>query len=333
MTMTRLTRQRPGRMAMLLAVVATAALPLGADAQLSCGGTIGPGGTFTMTSDLASCPNTALTVVGPVVLDMDSKDISCTGLSTGLRIEGKGATVRNGLIFGCTVAVDVGGEGGHKVRSLRAIANAVAFGVTSNGNLLEQNLARNHSAGFQINGNRNKLVGNLSVNTSADGFQSFGNGNSFIQNAVHSAARGFASEAGTTGNAYKENTATVTGVGFAVDGAKHTLKANTATRSAQAGYRLGSGAGGHTLKGNVAIGLEGDAGFGSGFDVMTAGNALKSNRASEHQVGIVLRVPGNVVTGNAGIGNLTDGADVDPACTGNTWKKNVFHTAVPGCVR
>jgi hypothetical protein len=309
------------------------AVPLAAHAQLTCGGTIGPGGTFTMTSDITSCPGTALTVVGPVVLDMALRDLSCTGLSTGLRIEGKGARVQGGRVFGCTVAVDVGGSGSHKVQRMRAVVNALAFGVSSDGNVLAHNAASSHSAGFQINGNRNKLVGNLSVSTSGDAFQSFGNGNAFTQNAVQQAARGFASEMGTVGNVYKENTATVTGVGFAIDGAKHTLKSNTATRSAQVGYRLQVGTGGHSLKGNVAIGLAGDRTFGTGFDVATGGNSLKSNRAHEHQNGIVLRVPGNVVTGNVAIGNGTDGADVDPACTGNTWKKNVFHVVFQDCVR
>jgi len=111
------------------------------------------------------------------------------------------------------------------------------------------------------------------------------------------------------------------------------LKDNTATRSAQMGFRLQAGAGGHTLKGNVAVGLAGDPGFGSGFDVTTGGNTLKGNRAHEHQNGIVLRSSDNVVTGNVAVGNLTDGADVDPVCTGNTWKKNVFHTTFPSCVR
>ncbi len=333
MTTTRPMRRRPGRMAMILTALCAAAVPFAAHAQLTCGGTIGPGGTFTMTSDITSCPGTALTVVGPVVLDMGLRNLSCAGLSTGLRIEGKGASVLGGQIFGCTVAVDVGGAGGHKVQRMRAVANALAFGVSSDGNLLAHNAARSHSAAFQVNGNRNKLVGNLSVSTSGDAFQTFGNGNAFTQNAVQQAARGFASEVGTVGNVYKENTATVTGVGFAIDGAKHALKSNTATRSAQVGFRLQAGAGGHSLKGNVAVGLGGDPGFGSGFDVATGGNTLKQNRAHEHQNGIVLRVPGNVVTGNVAVGNVTDGADVDAACTGNTWKKNVFHAVFPGCVR
>ena len=45
-------------------------LPSSATAQLTCGGTIGPGGTFTMTADISNCSAaSALTVIGPSVGD------------------------------------------------------------------------------------------------------------------------------------------------------------------------------------------------------------------------------------------------------------------------
>ncbi|MEO6026453.1 MAG: hypothetical protein ABIR79_06265 [Candidatus Binatia bacterium] len=333
MTTTRLKRRTRAGASMLLTMMLTAALPVRASAQLTCGGTIGPGGAFTMSNDLTSCPGTGLTVVGPVVLDMNQRSVSCSGLSTGIRIVGKKATVRSGQVLSCTVGVDLEGDGGHTVREVRAVGNAIGFGVSTDGNLLTHNVAQTHSGGFQVNGDRNKLVGNLSVNTSNAAFQVFGNNNAFVQNAVQQAGSGFRTEPGTIGNSFKENTVTATATGFNIAGAKHVLKSNTANRSIVTGFRLAAGPGGHALKANVSIGIRGEAGSGSGFDVGSGDNVLKSNRAHEHEIGFGVRVPGNVLSGNVATGNVADGFDQDVACAGNTWKNNVFLRAFPDCAR
>jgi len=61
MTTTRRKRRTRAGASMLLTMMLTAALPVRASAQLTCGGTIGPGGTFTLSNDLTSCPGTGLT--------------------------------------------------------------------------------------------------------------------------------------------------------------------------------------------------------------------------------------------------------------------------------
>lgn len=333
MTATQPTRRWLGSLAGLLVSALAALTPLRVEAQLICGGTIGPGGTFTMTSDLAACTGTALTVVGPVVLDMNKRFVSCTGLSTGIRLEGKNATVRNGQVLSCTIGVAIEGDGGHKVREVRAVGNAIGFGVSTDGNVLAYNVAHTDSGGFQVNGNRNKLIGNLGANTDNDAFQVTGNGNAFVQNAVNDSGSGFRTEANTVGNSFTENNVLAAGTAFLIGGAKHVLKGNTAHRSLVYGFRLAGGSGGHTLKDNVSIGFRGEAGYGFGFVVGTANNVLKNNRAHEQEIGFGVQASGNVLSGNVATGNPADGYDQDPACTGNTWKKNIFLTAFPDCAR
>jgi hypothetical protein len=63
MTTTRISGPFAG--AILAGLFALSAAAPRAHAQLACGGTIGPGGTFEMTSDLVACGSPALVVVGP----------------------------------------------------------------------------------------------------------------------------------------------------------------------------------------------------------------------------------------------------------------------------
>lgn len=323
-------RRRAFVVASMLAILA----PLGADAQLTCGGTVGPGGTFVMTADISNCAaGTALTVVGPAKLEMNAHRIHCAGgLQTGLRLEGRGVKVRSGSASGCTVGVAVGGEGGHGIRDVLATTNTIGFGVASDGNLLAGNSASlNASHAFQIVGSRNKLVGNVANdNASATSFESTGDGNAFSRNLASESNFSFRTGSATSRNTFKDNVATQTGIGFAIDGARHLVSANTAAGSGT-GFLLGAGNGGHVVQKNLATGAGGN--LNEGFVLETDGNTLKGNHARNHGLGIVVSSRNNTLSGNQAVDNGLDIQDDNADCDNNVWKKNVFASATPPCVQ
>ena len=75
---------------MAVAVLATAALASPAPAQISCGDTLGPGGTFTATSDIGPCvENPAVRIVGAVKVDFAGFEVTCdANTSVGILVEG-----------------------------------------------------------------------------------------------------------------------------------------------------------------------------------------------------------------------------------------------------
>lgn len=93
-----------------------------ATGQPTCGGTVGPGGTVTMTADIVACAvDAALRVGGTVVLDMAGHLVTCDANApfvVGLAVEGRGTTVRNGTVGGCAFPVAVAGDGQHKIRNV-----------------------------------------------------------------------------------------------------------------------------------------------------------------------------------------------------------------------
>ena len=338
----------PPRMMFVGSLLGTAILTLTlsspAAAQLTCGGTIGPGGSFTMTTNIVNCgAGTTLTVVGPVTLDLDGHRIGCAGgLSAGIRIEGTNAQVTTGQVLNCFVAVEVTGSGGHKVSNVFTEPNILGFGVTSDGNTLTGNVAsiaaQPDRHGFQVTGNRNKLVDNSVVGRTVTGFTISGNANVLDGNSVSGAATAFGLSALSTGNKLRSNVASPSslgqmGVGFDVAGAKHLLMDNRVLDPSRYGFHVHDGSGEHVLQGNVVA----SDGFGlsnsTAFQIAADGNRLKNNRAQGNQTGIHVTSHGNTLTRNAGSGNNVDASDDDPNCDDNVWKNNQFGLTQPACVQ
>src|SRR5262249_28789156 len=90
----------------LVALLTSVAFTLshGTAQAVSCGDTLGPGGTFTLTTNLnCSIPgNYALHIVGPVTVDLKGHTLTCANTNTfGIHVTGNTATVKNGTITGC----------------------------------------------------------------------------------------------------------------------------------------------------------------------------------------------------------------------------------------
>ena len=148
-------------------------------------------------------------------------------------------------------------------------------------------------------------------------------------------AVGFSTDALTAGNKFKDNIAANCTIGFDLQGAGQRLTNNAAPNSGF-GFSIG-GAGGHTVQGNVALGMS-QVGVADGFRVSSNDNRLKKNRAQGHLVGIQVSGERNTLTGNEASGNgnvvfTLDATDNHPDCDENTWKGNLFHVSNPACVQ
>ena len=129
--------------------------------SLSCGDSLGPGGGVLLVSnDLFGCAaSPALTVTGPVTLDLKGHAIGCEGSGPGILLLGSGAILKNGRVFNCLVAVDVAGTGGHLVQHMLSFGGV--FRVSSDGNELSGNAVSAASGlAFLIFGNNNRLEAN-----------------------------------------------------------------------------------------------------------------------------------------------------------------------------
>jgi hypothetical protein len=129
--------------AVLCLTVAGIAVP--AEAGFTCGGTVGPGGTLVMTADITGCATSpALTIVGPVTVDMNGHTVGCSsGTGTGIEQDGASAILKNGVVGpSCGIAVVASGSGKHQVLNVLTWGNTRGFQVRSDGNHLSNDSSR-----------------------------------------------------------------------------------------------------------------------------------------------------------------------------------------------
>jgi len=292
---------------------------LGAAVSLSCGDSVGPGGAVIQVSnDLLACgASPALTVTGPVTLDLKGHAIGCTGsgpdgrgTGPGILLLGSGAVLKNGRVFNCEVAVDVAGTGGHVVQHMLSFGGS--FRVSSDGNELSGNAlsAASTLLAFLISGSNNRLEANT---VESSGF-----------------AFGFAVFATTsTGNEFQGN-AVVGGLGgFLLAGTQHRLVQNTAIGNNQEGFVLFGDQ--FVVQANTAMGN-----LAEGFAVVGSGHLMQENQAFVNGVGILVDslAQNNTLQRNVALGStsLFDLKDNNPGCDANSWKKNVFHVSNAPCI-
>jgi len=109
---------------------------------VSCGDTIGPGGTVVLTGNLEPCAtDPAVTVVGPVTFNLAGFTISCEITATdGIVVEGFRANVQNGTVRGCLAGVRLAGDGSHRITNMISRDNEDdGFDVPSSWNRLTYN--------------------------------------------------------------------------------------------------------------------------------------------------------------------------------------------------
>jgi parallel beta-helix repeat protein len=190
-------------LAVLVTMLGLAARPSPAAAEhITCGAVLGPGGTFTLDSNVGPCSDDRVITVDSGTLNLNGFTVSGTAVGlTGqhcVELIGTGATLRGpGTVQGCERGVVVLGNGQHVVRDV------ISESHTNNGFLLQSN--------------DNQLTHNTSRSNTFVGF-SVGEDSS---------------------NVLKENTATSNGVlGFQIVGASNRLVNNTATDNGDTGFLI-----------------------------------------------------------------------------------------------
>lgn len=153
---------------------------------LDCGDRIGPGEKVVLRNGIGPCPN-PLTIEGPATLDLNGHQLTCegVGLGVGIKVVGRGARVRNGSVFACSVAVRVAGEGRHRISDLLVGSSTMGVEITSDRNKILNTDAGFSEFGFAVFGDRNTLKGNSAFDNGT-GFNVFSKAerNKLIKNDV-----------------------------------------------------------------------------------------------------------------------------------------------------
>jgi hypothetical protein len=299
--------------------------------HIACGAVLGPGGSFVLDSNFGPCPGVALTLVGPVTLDMRGREVSCADGAFGVIIEGRGAQLRNGVIDNCIRGVELTGYQ-HRVTRVTVFprsagGTAEGFSVFGTGrHVLTGNtvfcwspgrgveifsdtntLSLNYvecETGYLVRGNRNTFTRN-DAETSRVGFEVGGDLNILTSNNAEGSEVSYQIEG--VRNVLRSNTAgnDVAGVGFSVIGNLNQLYHNVSSTAGR-GFVVDSDQ--NRLVGN-SIGFNDDA----AITVTGQSNLLQNNRASEPIAGPAL-------------------IDTNASCDANRWMNNTGSGNQP-CVK
>src|SRR5262245_28922478 len=178
-----------------LALAVALVLPGQAEAGFTCGGTVGPGGTLVVTTDIGQCPsNPVLTIVGPVTVDMAGHHVEClAGHQAGINIIGTGAIVKNGMVYpGCQQQIVLSGAGHHEVHDMAghqagdvSDVGVVSILIVSDHNVLRNSLAALSSGdGIRVAGSFNVVKESYAMLNLGDGVRVLGKSNVLKNNIV-----------------------------------------------------------------------------------------------------------------------------------------------------
>jgi parallel beta-helix repeat protein len=303
--------------------ISTSALSQGAqDGTVACGATLGAGGTYELNEDLqcslASSQDIAITLLDGARLKMNGHTLSCTvnpptfGIGTGIKLDGHSATLEDGNIVGCRIAVDVGGGGKHLVTHMDVRGAYVPYSISSNGNRVLANAALGGDEAFAITGHRNLIARNHSLDADGNGFLIVGSKNRLFRNTSHDSVCS----------------------GFSVSGPMNRLHQNEAV-----GVRLPNCAAIEASGGkNVLIANEASESAGHGFHLYLNGSNRLLRNVADFNAGTGILVTststGNTLVRNSAIANGTyDLGDENPDCDDNLWQANEFETRNAECIR
>lgn len=335
------------------------------ETHIRCGAVLGPG-RFVLDSDVGPCsgPRPAITVHGPVTLDMNFFKVACVGpAADGILVDRTKAKVMNGEVAGCGRGFIIAGTGHELTRNTAHDNKLAGFVVEGQTNNFTDNRAFANAAGFAIFGSNNRLIKNDANSNRGDsigaGFAVVGASQTRLleNNAEKNLIGFFVSLSQRT--VMRDNIADDNDDGFEIDGTLTTVSGNDAKSNRNNGFDINGDT--NTFQGNTASDNGGDGfdidgdhntltgntsshnGFadngngGHGFNItndfntFTLGNTANGN--SDHGFVINGGFVGNRVVGNTATGNNdTDLRDKNDECTSNEWKRNTFATKDPDCI-
>ncbi len=287
---------RTGLLVLLLVFGFFLVMPLSDAAAVSCGSSVGPGGTVTLTSDL-KCDGDGLYVHGPVTLDLDGHTISCTYHGLGILIRGHGATVMNGRVTKCDPGI-----ASLKSESDSGGGNAI-FGMEVDNNSCFSCVESFEFFGSGIyieDGGGDSIVGNVIRNNEMEGLKINGGGS----NAIF-------------GNTFRKN---------GDDGVKDNASYDTYTGN----FFFSNGDPYATADCFPFCG----EGLGRGLEILDSHNTILGNIANNNNMeGIYVSGHSNTIVGNAAKKNGTyDLWDNNSDCDSNTWNANSFRSRNRTCI-
>ena len=326
-----------GAMALLCGLGVGGGLLAEAQAQISCGQTLRPGGTYVLNKDLLLCSTNPALTVNAASLDLQGHTVSCASTAgNGIVLKGQGARIKNGTITGCARGVLLSSKGKHVVQGMDVHDNASdGFRVSSVSNTLDNNTAHNNAGdGFHLTSDNNRLDNNTALWNSQDGFDlDTGNGQNqlFGNVASNNGTQGF--DIDTDYNRLSGNTASWNFEnGFYLLGNYNVLSTNTTQDNTTEGIDVNADNNQLTsnmVSNNVQDGIK----LGSG----ASGNLVKSNDVENNGArGIIVRggATKNSLDHNTALGNNVtyDLEDDNSRCDSNTWSSNTFGTASQPCI-
>jgi parallel beta-helix repeat protein len=300
-------KHRAALLTTILAIAATAS----AEAQVSCGATITA--NTTLTSDIFCPPaySPVFTVKGPAKVDMNGHRVfGCGegGTGIGIDIVGSGATLKNGVVYGCDDgAVRVRGTGKHRVENVVAQQSYIGFLIESGGNTIVRTAAINGaylmtSPTGATDGN--KLTDNVSVDSGENGFELEGDHGSYDRNIASSpSGSGFV----VVGhwNSLRYNVARDSHeFGFEIDGTVNRLERNLSHGAGEDAFRMPN------LAANIGTRMTRNVGLNSvGYGYhLGAGTVFMNNVAVGNDFGGVRsNHPGTSIIETAAIDNRGEG--------------------------
>jgi len=320
-------------------------------AQIECGDTVGPGGKFVLEAD-ADCPGTALTVVGPVKVDLGGHRLRCLSASAGIVVQGRSAKLENGEVDDCATGLAVGGEGGHKIDSL-VVRDASLLGVditspnnrltglsvldsdrgvtvTADGQRFSDCLVFSPSVsdGFSIQSDGNRIENCTSAETLNSGFRIEGNDNRLDDlRAIDNNS----SSIFIIGDRNRVDSVVAIGgfgSGLSVLGDDNEIEEFSAV-SKQSGAGISVSGNGNRVRASEAHGNP-----LNGLRVIGNSNEIDRNRLfGNGATGLYVEGGGNRIRGNQALGNDDpDAFDSMPGCFANRWEKNEFGSVSDPCI-
>lgn len=274
-----------------------------AAAQLPCGSVVTTD-TVMIADLLCTSHDPALTVVGPATLDMDGHRVFGVNAGTGIALDGKGATLKNGAVRDFANGVRLGGGGKHKVQNVAASSNvANGFVIDSGNNRIVDSVARGNlmhgflvfalvaPGGENLTVVANTITGSSAVNNKLRGFALSGAKGVYADNVATSNFDG-GFQVGGTANVLSENVSSMNGgPGFDVTGTDTQLLDNLSAGDAGTAFQMPAQAGKKAkLLRNLAI--DAHAGIAGGTDLRD--NVVISTNGR----GIDVAAPGHKLTGN-----------------------------------
>jgi len=181
--------------------------------HINCGAILGPGGTFTLDSDVGPCPDPVVITVNSATLNLNGFTISgnsvlLTGQHCVELIGARAALQGPGTVEACERGVVVKGGGGHSVREVTAERNTNnGILLASNNNRLTNNTSRSNTfVGIAVGSQNNQLTENTASSNGVYGFQIVGAANRLMNNiATDHGEDGIVVWVGATNNVLRGN--------------------------------------------------------------------------------------------------------------------------------